>query len=124
MRNFFRFHNKHFESREKSIKRQGIVYPLLLFIDRCARLHYLILESMGTIREITKRDGSKSFHAEIRLRGYPPQRDSFRTKGLAKEWIQDTESALRDGRHIKNNESKKHTLGDVIDRFIMQFQRN
>lgn len=35
---------------------------------------------MGTIREITKRDGSVMHHAEIRLRGHPPQRRSFRTK--------------------------------------------
>jgi len=28
---------------------------------------------MGTIREITKKDGSVMHHAEIRLRGYPPQ---------------------------------------------------
>lgn len=32
---------------------------------------------MGTIREITKKDGSVMHHAEIRLRGYPPQRQSF-----------------------------------------------
>lgn len=46
---------------------------------------------MGTIREITKRDGSVMHHAEIRLRGHPPQCQSFRTKTQAKKWIQDTE---------------------------------
>ncbi len=49
---------------------------------------------MGTIRVITKRDGSVMHHAEIRLRGHPPQRQSFRTKTQAKKWIQDTESSI------------------------------
>lgn len=76
---------------------------------------------MGTIREVKKKDGTISFHAEVRLRGYPPQRDCFRTKSLAKKWIQDTESAIRDGRHIKTVEAKRHTVGEMIDRFISQW---
>lgn len=76
---------------------------------------------MGTIREYKKSDGTISYHAEVRLRGHPPQRDNFRTKSLAKKWIQDTESAIRDGRHFKSAESKKHTLGELIDRFIFQW---
>ena len=76
---------------------------------------------MGTIREYKREDGSSSFHAEVRLRGYPPQRASFRTKSLAKKWIQDTESSIRDGRHFRTAESKRHTLGELIDRFIDQW---
>lgn len=76
---------------------------------------------MGTIREYTKSDGSKSYHAEVRLRGYPPQRETFRTRSLAKKWIQDTESALRDGRHSKTTESKRHTVSDLIEKFILQW---
>jgi len=76
---------------------------------------------MGTIREYKKADGSISFHAEVRLRGYPTQRDNFRTKNLAKKWIQDTESAIRDGRHYKTSEAKRHTVGELIDRFIAQW---
>lgn len=76
---------------------------------------------MGSIREYKKDDGSVSFHAEVRLRGHPPQRESFRTRSLAKKWIQDTESAIRDGRHFKSAEAKRHTLGELIDRFITQW---
>lgn len=76
---------------------------------------------MGTIREVTRKDGSTSFHAEVRLRGYPSQRSSFRTKSLAKKWIQDVESGIRDGRHFKTVESKRHTVGEMIDRFINQW---
>lgn len=76
---------------------------------------------MGTIREVTKKDGSKSFHAEVRLQGFEDQRASFRTKSLAKEWIQHTESAMKDGRHSKHSEAKRHTVGDMIERFIVQW---
>ncbi len=73
---------------------------------------------MGTIRECVRKDGSSSYHAEVRLRGYPPQRASFRTRSLAKKWVQDVESGIRDGRHFRTAESKKHTVGEMIDRFI------
>lgn len=75
---------------------------------------------MGTIREIIKKDGTKSFHAEIRLKGLE-ERATFRTRSLAKQWIQDTESAERDGRHFKHSEAKRHTLKELIDRFISKW---
>lgn len=76
---------------------------------------------MGTIREYLKEDGSISYHAEVRLRGHPSQRETFRTRSQAKKWIQDTESAIRDGRHFKTTEAKRHTVGELIDRFISQW---
>lgn len=76
---------------------------------------------MGAIRESKKKDGSVTYHAEVRLKGYPPQRESFRTRTLAKKWIQDTESSIRDGRHFRIAEAKKHTVKDLIDRFTSQW---
>lgn len=76
---------------------------------------------MGTIRTLTRQDGTEVHHAEVRLRGSPPQRASFRTLTLAKKWIQKVESAIRDGRHFRSVESKKHTVGEMIDRFIAQW---
>ena len=35
----------------------------------------------------------------------------------AKKWAQDTESAIREGRHFKTAEAKKHTLAELIDRY-------
>ncbi len=76
---------------------------------------------MATVREYKREDGSITYHAEVRLKGYPPQRASFRTRTLAKKWIQDTESSIRDGRHFRTAEAKKHTVNDLIDRFISQW---
>jgi hypothetical protein len=40
------------------------------------------------------------------------------SKTKAERWIQQTESAIREGRHFKTTESKKHTLGELVDRYI------
>jgi integrase len=76
---------------------------------------------MATIRELIKKDGSRSYHVEVRLKGHPPQRATFRTRSLAKKWVQDVESGIRDGRHFKIAESKSHTVGELIDRFVRQW---
>lgn len=76
---------------------------------------------MGTIRENVKKNGERSFHAEVRLKGFSPQRASFRTKSQAKKWVQDTESAIRDGRYNSTAASRRHTVNELIDRFINQY---
>ena len=76
---------------------------------------------MGTLREFTKKDGTKSYHAEVRLKGHAPERSCHRTLTLAKNWIQDTEAAIRDGRHFLTSEAKKHTVAELVDRFIEQW---
>jgi integrase len=73
---------------------------------------------MANIKERLAKDGTKRFTADIRLKGYPPQRATFKRLTDVKKWIQDTESAIREGRHFKTIESKKHTLADLIDRYI------
>lgn len=76
---------------------------------------------MATIRELTKKDGSKSYHVEVRLKGHPFKRKTFRTKTLAKKWIQDFESAIRDGRYMKTAGADKHTVGEMIERFVSRW---
>ncbi len=73
---------------------------------------------MATITERTAQDGTISFKAEVRLKGYPAQRATFKRKTDAKKWIQDTESAIREGRHFKTAEAKKHTVDEMIDRYL------
>ncbi|MDP2902970.1 MAG: site-specific integrase [Methylovulum sp.] len=73
---------------------------------------------MATITERTAKDGTKRYRAGVRLKGYPAQTATFKRKTDAKKWIQDTESAIREGRHFKTTEAKKHTLADLVDRYI------
>ncbi|WAK02790.1 tyrosine-type recombinase/integrase [Methylobacter sp. YRD-M1] len=73
---------------------------------------------MARIKERTSKDGSIRYTAEIRLKGFPTQSATFKRKTDAKRWIQDTESAIREGRHFKTVEAKKHTLAELVDRCI------
>lgn len=73
---------------------------------------------MGVIDERVTQEGTVSYRARVRLKGYPPQVATFSRKTDARKWIQDTESAIRDGRYFKSAEAKKHTFKDMIDRYI------
>ncbi|MDD1622767.1 MAG: site-specific integrase, partial [Methylococcaceae bacterium] len=73
---------------------------------------------MATIRERTDKNGKPRYTAEVRLKGYKPQTATFTRLTDAKKWIQDTESAIRDGRHFKTAEAKKHTVAEMIDRYL------
>lgn len=73
---------------------------------------------MATIKNRTAKDGTPRYTAEVRLKGYPAQTATFKRKTDANKWIQDTESAIREGRHFKTAEAKKHTFADLADRYI------
>jgi integrase len=76
---------------------------------------------MGTINEREDQNGNTRFQAIIRIKGHPTQTETFSTLTHAKRWIQQEEAAIREGRNFKLAESKKHTLGEMIDRYIKQF---
>lgn len=63
-------------------------------------------------------DGKTSYRVKIRLKGYPAQTATFQRLTDAKKWAAATESAIREGRHFKTAEAKKHTLADLVDRYI------
>lgn len=73
---------------------------------------------MGIIEKRVSKDGQVRFRAKVRLRGVPVQTATFGRKTEANHWIQDTESAIRDRRYFHMAESKKHTLSELIDRYI------
>ncbi|MDI1292660.1 MAG: site-specific integrase [Methylobacter sp.] len=73
---------------------------------------------MANITERISKTGTKTYTAIIRLKGYPTQTATFKRLTDAKKWIQDTESAIREGRHFKTVEAKKHTVDEMIDRYL------
>jgi len=70
------------------------------------------------IREYKKKDGSVSFHAEIRRKNAKPLRRSFTTRTEAKNWVRKEESAILDGKHVPDNKARKYKLSDLIDQYI------
>ena len=73
---------------------------------------------MAVIEKRKTKDGKIQYRVKIRLKGFPPQTATFERLADAKRWVQDTESAIREGRHFKTTEAKKHTLGELVDRYI------
>lgn len=72
---------------------------------------------MHQIRKYKKKDGTYTYTANIRVQGYPTYTATFTKKSLATQWIQEYESAMKNGKHIQTPESKKHTLNDLILRY-------
>lgn len=73
---------------------------------------------MATIQKRVKKDGTVTYKAVIRVKGYPTMTASFDKKTAAQKWIGQHEPAMKEGKHITDYEAKKHTLNDLIDRYI------
>jgi integrase len=73
---------------------------------------------MAQIRERTRKNGKKSFLVRIRMRGKQEAAASFDRLTDARIWAQQTETEMRDGRYIKTAEAQKHTVSDLVERYI------
>jgi integrase len=73
---------------------------------------------MASIEKRVADNGDISYRVKVRLKGYPTQSATFQRLTDAKKWAQHTEAAIREGRHFKTAEAKKHTLSDLVDRYV------
>lgn len=73
---------------------------------------------MANIEKRTSQNGDVSYRAKIRLKGFPTESATFSRLTDAKKWVQDTESAMRNNRYFQSHEAKKHTLAELIDKYI------
>jgi len=73
---------------------------------------------MAIIERRTSKHGSLIYRVKVRRRGSPPQTASFAKLSDARKWVQVTEGAALEGRHFKAAEAKRHTLGDLIERYM------
>ena len=74
---------------------------------------------MATINKHTANDDKVTYRVRVRMKGYPIQTASFARLTDARKWAQQTESAIREGRHFKTTEAKRHTLAELIDRYVV-----
>ena len=73
---------------------------------------------MATIEVRPDLEGKCNYRVKIRLKGCPSQSETFERLTDAKRWAQSTEAAIREGRHFKNAAAKKHTVGELIGKYI------
>ncbi len=78
---------------------------------------------MATIETRRNTDGTTGYRAKVRLKGFPSESATFERKTDAKEWAKQTEASMRQGRHFKTAEAKKHTVGELIDRYLREIEK-
>ena len=75
---------------------------------------------MASIRKRTNKDGSISYRVDVRLKGFPPQRATFKRLTDAKKWAGQTEVAIQENRYFKTAKARKHTFSELADRYIIE----
>lgn len=78
---------------------------------------------MASIQKRINGNGNAVFHVRVRLRGHPTQTCTFARLTDAREWGKQTEAAIREGRYFKTTEAKKHTVAEMIDRYLKTIQQ-
>src|SRR2546426_12263373 len=73
---------------------------------------------MATIVRRTGKNGQLSYRVQVRRKGAPSLSGTFTKLSDAKKWIHTAEGAILEGRHFKTTEAKRHTLADLIDRYV------
>ena len=73
---------------------------------------------MAYIEKRVSKSGAVRHRALVRLRGHPSQSATFERKTDAKKWVQQTEAAIREGRHFKSAAAKRHTGAELIERYL------
>ena len=75
---------------------------------------------MPNIRKRVKKDGTVSYQAQVRVKGRPPQSATFARRSDAKIWTRKIETELREGKYFPDPDIKRKTVGDLIDRFVLE----
>jgi integrase len=73
---------------------------------------------MANIEKRTNKKGETSFRVKIRIKGHPVVTATFDKQAKAKDWIQITEQKIKDGKYGIEENSKKYTVNDIINRYI------
>ena len=64
--------------------------------------------------------GRLSYRCKVRLKGAPTQHATFDKISDARRWGAQVEAAIREGRYFKTSEAKKHTVAELIDRYLKE----
>jgi integrase len=73
---------------------------------------------MATIVQRPSKNGRAGYRVQVRRKGSPPQSASFQTLAEARKWAKICEGAVLEGRHFPSTAAKRHTVSDLIDKYI------
>lgn len=72
------------------------------------------------IYERIGKDGKKSYQVIVRISPHPAESESFDRLTDARKWQEKTKAEIREGKYFKKTEEDKHTLGQLIDRYVAE----
>jgi integrase len=78
---------------------------------------------MASIQQRTTADRKTTYRVQVRVRGFPPQTATFTRKTDARRWAEQTEAAMHEGRYFTTNEARRHTLVELIDRYLARLEK-
>lgn len=73
---------------------------------------------MAEIKKRKKKDGTYSYTACVRVRGCRSVHATFDKITLAKSWAAEKQKELNMGKYLKPSEYQKHTVSELIDRYL------
>ncbi|MEI8301065.1 MAG: site-specific integrase [Chlamydiota bacterium] len=74
-------------------------------------------DNIRCIRKYEKKDGSCTYHAEVRRKHAKPLRKVFTTMTAAKNWVRTTESSILEGRMPQETKARKYSVKDLIEQY-------
>lgn len=72
---------------------------------------------MASIRERIDENGRKSYQAQVRIQGHPPQSKTFARRTDAKEWASLVETEIKTGMHLRRSAAGKHTAREMLEKY-------
>jgi integrase len=75
---------------------------------------------MATFEQRQGPDGLSVWRVKVRRKGAKPVSATFQRLTDARKWAQKTEVAIAEGKYLFTIEAKRHTLGELIDRYMAE----
>ncbi len=79
---------------------------------------------MASIDKRTAKNGKITYRVLVRLKGQPTQSVTFDRLTDARDWARNTESAIKEGRHFKTAAAKRHTVSELIKRYLTRIEQD
>ena len=73
---------------------------------------------MAYIQERIGKDGKPRYRVQVRKKGYPVQTATFTRKTDARNWAQSVEASMEERRYRNVAQAKRHTTGELIDKYL------
>lgn len=70
---------------------------------------------MATIEKRTTKDGATTYRVKVRLKGFPPETETFERLTDARSWGSKTENDMKDGRHF--GQGRRRTFNELADEY-------